>query len=131
MDFLGNDITPGSIVIMSGTKQSGFEFGIVERVTKGRVFLTSSYPSRKEKDNVIVITEEQLINSITSFWQNRADEDGNFVQRVWDRNAEPGGRYVEVKTPAEEKAFNQYSSLIFESRRIKGEPLEEFENLND
>lgn len=131
MDFLGNEIVPGSIVIMSGTKQSGFEFGVVKRVSKGRVFLTSGFPSRKDKDNVVVVTEEQLINSITSFYQNKADEDGNYVQRVWNRNIEGRGEYVETRTPVEEKAFNQYSSLIYESRKIKGEPLEEFEILND
>lgn len=140
MDFLGNEIEPGAIVLYTGNKSSGFSFSVVKKVGKNRVGLTSNYPSRKDNDNIVIVTEEQLINSINASWEQRCPDgihikqnflgyqnEAGHMQRHYDTDAgytRPIREQEEI--PADEMARRQYSKLIIESRNIKGEPLGEY-----
>lgn len=123
MDFLGNNLEPGSIVLMSGTRASGFNFGVISKIGRGRVQLVSCYYSRKDVDNIVVVTEEQYIHSITQKWIKQANAEGNIVRRI-----KPAGMEIqEITTPAIELAYKEYSKVILISRRLRGVPLEEYE----
>jgi hypothetical protein len=128
MDFLGNEITPGSIILMSGTRSSGFSYGVVKKVGRGRVQLTSNWPSRKDNDNVIVISEEQLIQGITASWMSRANENGMYVTQRYTGRRDENNRPIHetVETPIQDKIREQCAKYIRQSREIKGEPLGEY-----
>jgi hypothetical protein len=129
MDFLGNEIQVGSIILMSGVKSSGFRFAVVTQIGRGRVKLDSYHPSRKDNDNIVVITEEQLINSVNLSWNQRANADGNIVETHWTGRRDENGRGIYDTTiyTVADRAFKEYSEIIRTSRKLKGEPLGEYE----
>lgn len=129
MDALGREITPGDLVIYTGQKSSGFAVSVIKEVKASRVSLINpGYgPSRKEKDNVIVITEEQLINKMRA--SINLDADGMFRQQIWTRERDENGRpiYEHIEFTFEERLHDLTKGYIQLSRIIKQIPLEEYE----
>lgn len=127
MDALGRELIPGELVIYTDPKSSGFSVTVVKNVKVNTVNLVNpGYgPSRKEKDNVIIITEEQLVTMIRKIV--RPDIDGIVRERKYIGLVDGEYVYENLEFTPEQKLDNLVRPYIQLSRMIKNVDLEEYE----
>ena len=127
MDALGRELIPGELVIYTDPKSSGFSVTVVKNIKVNTVNLVNpGYgPSRKDKDNVIIITEEQLFTMMRKIV--RPDIDGIVRERKYIRNVNGEYIYENLEFTPEQKLDNLVRPYIQLSRMIKNVDLEEYE----
>jgi len=128
-DAIGQKITPGDIVLYTNNSSSGYDIAIVKKLGKGNtVTLTSSYPSRKDRENIIVISEEKLISYFREmFTRNTQDAEGLVAYNEY--NAETD-RYQVINLPIEDVIQKRARNFIHQHRIIKGIPFGLYEPTN-
>ena len=121
MDALGQRISPGDIVATTESRLSGFNVEVVKRISANVVYLADRWSTgRKFKENLIVISEEQLIGYITKIFTNNQSVEG--MVNEYDNNV---GRYVDV--PLADAIYMEVRKVLQTSRTIKNIPLGEYE----
>lgn len=126
MDALGQEIQPGDFVVYTSPRSSGFRITIVKTIGNSRIKLVDpSYgPSRKDLENIIVVTEEQLISmkrrGIT------INENGMVSVRDFIGYSRETGQYEydEREVAPEERLAELVRPYIQLSKMVKGEALE-------
>lgn len=119
MDALGKTITPGDIIIVSDSRTTAFDIAIVKAIKPSVVYLANRYASiRKQKENTIVISEEQLIGFLT---KNITENLRNGVYEIYIH------KMGHIAFELNEAIQNRTRFWIRISRTLKNIPLDGYE----